>query len=283
MVDYDGTLTSIHKLPEFAKPSKHLSNLLKQLQDMDDVYVYVLSGRSRNYLDKWFNDLGLGLSAEHGCFYKHNKKWLNRRDVRERIRHSEKHQQTLPFFGRKSTQGWLSLIDEVESPWRDTIRPLLQYYTKRTPGSFIEEKEINMTWNYRNSDPEFGVWQASELFFDIENIITYMAISVVLGNKTVELRPSTIDKASAARAIMSDLDVDNEFDFIMYIGDGQEDEVVFSYLNDYSEDVITAIVGKKQSNGKYCIDNVKEVHKLLQSLVNKFGKNPVIIEQEKDN
>jgi hypothetical protein len=60
---------------------------------------------------------------------------------------------------RRSNNGWLALVDQVDSSWRQTIRPLFQHYTERTPGSFIEEKEINLTWHYRNSDPEFGSWQ----------------------------------------------------------------------------------------------------------------------------
>ena len=46
-----------------------------------------------------------------------------------------------PLESRKrSVSGWIGLVDQVDSSWRDTIRPLLQYYTERTPGSFIEEK-----------------------------------------------------------------------------------------------------------------------------------------------
>jgi len=270
MIDYDGTLTSTHKLPEFAKPNKALDKLLRDLQNVENTYIYILSGRSRVYLDRWFNDIGLGLSAEHGCFYKHNKKWIKDYNIKEKLKNNKTLQHTL-FSGNKSTQGWLALIDEVESPWRDTIRPLLQYYTKRTPGSFIEEKEINMSWNYRNADPIFGSWQASELLHDLENIISYMAVTVVIGNKVVELRPSIIDKSTAARAILTDFKAQDEYDFVMYIGDGKEDEVVFSYLNEITDidqdSVITAVVGKKQFNVKYYIENVEKVNELLKSII----------------
>lgn len=220
----------------------------------------------------------MGLSAEHGCFYKHNKKWVRNYNIRDKLKKNKTLQHTL-FTGNKSTQGWLALIDEVESPWRDTIRPLLQYYTKHTPGSFIEEKEINMSWNYTNSDPVFGAWQASELLHDLENIISYMAITVVIGNKVVELRPSVIDKSSAARAILTDLKAQDDYDFVMYIGDGKEDEVVFSYLNEMSDinqdNVITAVVGKKQFNVKYYIENVDKVHELMQTIINTSENNSI--------
>ena len=64
------------------------------------------------------------------------------------------------------------------------------HYTERTPGSFIEEKEINLTWHYRNSDLEFGEWQgmisastfviiiAAELQMNVEKLLSHMAVSV---------------------------------------------------------------------------------------------------------
>lgn len=78
------------------------------------------------------------------------------------------------------------------STWRDSIRPLLTHYTERTPGSFVEEKEINLTWHYGNADPEFGQWQgtivnfeliaASELQMNIEKILSHMSVTVYFNN-----------------------------------------------------------------------------------------------------
>ena len=70
------------------------------------------------------------------------------------------------------------MVDQVDTSWRETIRPLFQHYTERTPGSFIEEKEINLTWHYRNTDPEFGGWQATELQVNLEKILSHVAVSV---------------------------------------------------------------------------------------------------------
>lgn len=90
-------------------------------------------------------------------------------------------------------------------------------------------------------------------------------IKIVHGNKTLELRPSSIDKSTAARAIIKDLNP-QDIDFILCVGDGKTDEVVFSYLNDIPN-TITCSVGKKQTEAKFFIENVKEVEKLLESLV----------------
>lgn len=61
LLDYDGTLTTTHKLPEFAKPSPKILEQLKTLSAQPDTYVYILSGRGRQHLDSWFENTGIGL------------------------------------------------------------------------------------------------------------------------------------------------------------------------------------------------------------------------------
>lgn len=61
LLDYDGTLTTTHKLPEFAKPSPKVLEQLTALASQPDTYVYILSGRGRQHLDSWFENTGIGL------------------------------------------------------------------------------------------------------------------------------------------------------------------------------------------------------------------------------
>ena len=69
----------------------------------------------------------------------------------------------------------------------------------------------------------------------------------MLGNKTLELRPSSVDKSTVTKAILKDLNAD-DVDFVLCIGDGRTDEVIFSMLHDV-EGAITCTVGKKQTEG----------------------------------
>ena len=43
--------------------------MLNQLINIDNVYIYILSGCTRAHLDSWFKDCDVGLVAEHGKFY----------------------------------------------------------------------------------------------------------------------------------------------------------------------------------------------------------------------
>lgn len=102
---------------------------------------------------------------------------------------------------------------------------------------------------------------------NLEKILSHMAVSIILGNKTLELRPSSVDKSTAAKAILKDLGGENEdeIDFALCIGDGKTDEVVFSLLQD-NACAITCTVGKKQTEAKYYLDTVTEVESLLLAL-----------------
>ena len=70
----------------------------------------------------------MGLIAEHGCFYKHPAK-------------------------RQLKVEWIRLADDIDMSYREAIKPLFEHFLERTPGSYLEEKEINVTWHYKNSDP----------------------------------------------------------------------------------------------------------------------------------
>lgn len=57
----------------------------------------------------------------------------------------------------------------------------------------------------------------------------------------------------------------SEIDFLLAVGDGKTDEVVFQLL-DQSPNTITCTVGKKQTRAHYYLDNVDEVRGLLSTL-----------------
>jgi len=101
-----------------------------------------------------------------------------------------------------------------------------------------------------------------------------MPVNVVLGSKTLEVRPSSADKGSVARAIIKDIQTASkeeyefggkDIDFMLCIGDGKTDEAVFAALDEFPFR-ITSTVGKKQTKAQYYLDTVDEVKMLLSYL-----------------
>ncbi|KAJ2721859.1 Trehalose-6-P synthase/phosphatase complex synthase subunit [Coemansia sp. Benny D115] len=268
LLDYDGTLSPTRPIPEFARPSPLTLSTLRRLTEQPHTLVYVVSGRIRAHVDKWFRGLDVGLIAEHGLFYRHPQ--AARNYMRAGTPGSDTGSDDQGDSAGKShdrcklSDGWYSLVQHTDPQWRATVLPLFQHYTERTPGSFIEEKEVDITWHYRNTDPEFGLWQANELKINLERVLSHLPLMIVNGNKTVEVRPSRVDKASALRAVVKDLQ-GCDFGFIMAIGDGRGDENVFSFINSEFPDVplVTSTVGRKSTQTKYYLPNVDSVLNVL--------------------
>ncbi|KAJ2657876.1 Trehalose-6-P synthase/phosphatase complex synthase subunit [Coemansia sp. RSA 1199] len=258
MLDYDGTLSATRTIPDFARPSPQTLRTLRRLAELPRTLVYVVSGRIRAHMERWFEGIDVGLVAEHGLFYRHPQA------VGQMPGLTQGPAQGPP----QDANGWTCLVEHTDPQWRETVLPLFQHYTERTPGSFIEEKEVDLTWHYRNTDPEFGLWQANELKINLERVLSHLPLTIVNGNKTVEVRPSQVDKAFALRAIVGGLS-GAQLDFVMSVGDGRGDENVFAFLNTElkaTPELITCTVGRKSTLAKYFLPNVDSVLAILSKL-----------------
>jgi trehalose 6-phosphate synthase/phosphatase len=229
--DYDGTLVPIRELPEMAIPDMHIISITERLTSLTNLVI--ISGRKRDFLDKWFSDLDLILIAEHGAFIK--------------------------YPGSE----WVRYYSDDDS-WKETIRPVMIRYSSRCKGTFIEDKTASLSWHYRNADADLSSLRAIELKNELDGIITNLPLQVIDGHKVVEVKISGYNKGSAARRIVSS----GGFDFVMAIGDDRTDEELFSAL---PEDAVTIKVGKGPSLAKYCFEKQSAVTAFLERLVSAKG------------
>jgi trehalose 6-phosphate synthase/phosphatase len=144
LLDYDGTLSHFAARPEDARPTSVVLDLLAALLGDPANRVALVSGRRRGDLEQWFGQIeGLTLVAEHGALVRESA-WTGWRTVQE---------------------------GQAPSGWKEKVRPILEHYVDRTPGSYIEEKEYSLAWHYRNVEPEFGSWLAGELVALLEGLL----------------------------------------------------------------------------------------------------------------
>ncbi|KAL7310863.1 hypothetical protein PS15m_010305 [Mucor circinelloides] len=198
--DYDGTLVPICQNPEDAKPSQQVIDVLIKLCKDPNNVVWIVSGRSQDYLENWLGHIpNLGLSSEHGCF------------IRD-----------------PNSTTWVSLVENLDMSWKDDVKEVFEYYTERTPGSFIEEKECALTWHYRKADPKYGAFQARELQNHLEqNVVGKLPVECLVGKMNVEVRPSLVNKGVIIkRAITQNPDIE----FMFCAGDDRTDEDMFRIL-----------------------------------------------------
>ncbi|KPM33154.1 Trehalose-phosphatase [Croceitalea dokdonensis DOKDO 023] len=228
-LDYDGTLTGFHKDPQKASPDKELYEILDALHHQENTTVFLISGRDKTTFSKWFLDRKYNMIVEHGV-------WI-------------------------STKGEdFKMLEKVKGDWMEKIRPVLESFVDRTPGSFIEEKNYSLAWHYRNTDPDFGQKRATELNTVLRSLIGNDDISVLNGNKVMEVKSSNVNKGRASVRMLSQAD----YDFVFAIGDDWTDEFMFEELPDST---ITVKVGLQKTQAKYHVEGPKKVRELLKQFI----------------
>jgi trehalose 6-phosphate synthase/phosphatase len=228
LLDYDGTLVPFVEKPNKAKPDPELLDILGALAANGGNEIVIVSGRDRDTLDRWLGDSKLALIAEHGV-------WLKERN------------------------GPWETIEPLRAEWKEQMRPVLEWYEDRTPGSFIEEKDFSLVWHYRKADPKLAPLRARELKDALMQLTANLNLGVLEGNKVIEIKSIGIDKGRAALKWLSR----RSWDFIMAIGDDRTDEDVFAVLPESAHSIK---VGWSPSKAKYSLDSVEQVRSFLKQL-----------------
>ncbi len=229
-LDYDGTLVGFKGDIDRASPDEELLDLLSTLSKDEANKIIIISGRRHETLEEWFGHLKLDMIAEHGAWQK------------------------------QSGLEWKSL-PLLTDKWKQDIRAVLETYTDRTPGSFIEEKSYSLVWHYRKVEEGLGELRAQEIVNHLRIMVADNGLQLMPGNKVIEFKNIEVNKGKAALSWMHD----NHPDFILALGDDHTDEDIFKAL---PEEAYTIKVGGNISAARYYLRNPTEVRSLLKYLRN---------------
>ncbi|MBZ9729353.1 bifunctional alpha,alpha-trehalose-phosphate synthase (UDP-forming)/trehalose-phosphatase [Salegentibacter sp. JZCK2] len=230
-LDYDGTLVNFTDKPEKAKPDQELIDLVHKLNQSENTNVILISGRDKDTLGTWWKEIPVELISEHGV-------WM-----------------------RQKNSEW-ELSENVNNDWMSAVRPVIETFVDRTPGTFIEDKNYSLAWHYRKADPELGEIRANELSNVLKELISNRGLSVLEGNKVLEIKSSGVNKGKASNKKL----VGKDYDFIFAIGDDWTDEYMFEEL---PEESYTVKVGMKKTSARYYVEDTSKVRDIL----NKFANN----------
>lgn len=228
LLDYDGSMVPFVNNPQDAKPDKDLKDILQTLIEDERYEVVVITGRDKDTINKWLGDLQLHFLTEHGVW-------------------------------KKEIEGEWTKMENLEDDWKDHIRPILELYVDRTPGSTIEEKNYSLVWHYRVCETDFGALRARELISTLNYYTRNMDLQVLMGDKVIEVKSSLINKGTAASHWINKQDWDN----IIAIGDDRTDEDTFEAVGNKG---VSIKVGKPSPYAEYVIPGPKEVRDLLKEL-----------------
>ncbi|MCE7064787.1 bifunctional alpha,alpha-trehalose-phosphate synthase (UDP-forming)/trehalose-phosphatase [Dyadobacter sp. CY326] len=232
--DYDGTLAPIVPDPSKAIVSDDVKSLILEIAKRDTVII--ISGRDRYFLDNLFKDLPVHIIAEHGALVR-----------------------------TKGSEKWI-LNENYEENWKESIRPIMDIYAKRSPGAFVEEKETSLAWHYRTAeDEEYAQRRAQELLWQLKNYIQpELNLQVIDGSKVVEVKKTAFNKGTSARDFVDS----GDYDFVLAIGDDTTDEDMFIALPDTA---YTIKIGDDLSAARNHIRSQEEVFHFLKFMVSSIG------------
>ncbi len=229
LLDYDGTLVGFTNNPQDASPDSDLIELLEKLDQLPNTDLVLISGRDRVTFQRWLSDYDFNLITDHGVWLKSkNKDW--------------------------------KMLEQVKTQWMENIKPILETFVDRTPGTFIEKKRYSLAWHYRKADPELAEIRTMELNTVLTSLISNNDLSVLEGNKVIEIKSSNVNKGRATSRLITAKHYDN----IVAIGDDWTDEFTFEALpvNSY-----TIKVGSKKTKANYYIKDTNAVRELLVKFV----------------
>lgn len=228
-LDYDGTLVAFNKNPDLASPDLELRALLNHLLEDERNQIVLISGRTKDSLQRWFGRENLDLVAEHGA-------WV-----------------------RRKGEDW-KVADGLENEWFNEVAPLFKRFAEKTPGAFVEEKSFSLAWHFRNVDSDLAEQRVYEMVSNLKYITAEKNLQILQGDKVVEVRSMRVNKGVAAKDFMAGSD----FDFVLAIGDDFTDEDTFLAM---PPSAITIKVGAGLSAATFNLRSPVEARSFLKDLI----------------
>jgi trehalose 6-phosphate synthase/phosphatase len=230
LLDYDGTLVPFADEPGGAIPDDQILAILQTLSSQEKNRIVILSGRDRQTLTLWLGHLNITLVAEHGG-------WIR----------------------QAGSSDWVPAITPGLDAWKKDIRPILELFVGRIPGSLIEEKDFSLVWHYRKADTESASVAAREMLDTLSNFSANLPIQVLPGNKTVEIRTMGISKG----IFYTQFARGSEAAFTLAMGDDWTDEDLFAVL---PETAYSIKVAPRISKARFNLKSVRDARGLLENL-----------------
>jgi len=226
---------------------QNVLDLLNTLADDRKNEVWLLSGLPiKSAMDKIAEKVpGIGLIAENGCFIK-------------------------TIGTREQPSTWINTVANFNLTWKSACMEILNYFTERTPGSFIEEREATVVWRFWSgraqdaADRQWALRQAAEAQNHIfDSLGERYGFRIIPGANNFLVLPHNISPSSAVGSILhpggparspigrsnwlsaenTDSDGPHDVDFMLVIG---SDEKLLRRLNevDNAETCSTSAPGK---------------------------------------
>lgn len=230
-LDLDGTLSPISFNLSHISISDKIREVLLILSSDPDTHVVIISGRSRDDLDRICGELPIVLVAEHGGFFKE-------------------------YRGR-----WIPLFPSSVL-WKSRVLPSFHELSRQYRGSLVEEKYFSVCWHYGFTKGGIGAREVQKILSTFHAIPNNNEFTIYHEKSIIDFRTTGIDKGKFAEQWVGG---QSPFDFILAMGDSKTDEDLFEAIG---TDFFTVKIGKvHQTSARYCISNQKDIESFFTDLI----------------
>ncbi|KAI0053481.1 glycosyltransferase family 20 protein [Auriscalpium vulgare] len=270
LIDLEDTLWLRHPRRAGAPPAEAL-DVVKRLAEDSKNEVWLLSGLTVKELEEVSKATPkVGLVAENGCFVR-------------------------PIPNKIGEATWITMVTNFNLTWKSACVEILNYFTERTPGSYVEEREASVVWRYFSGDPNDSehpdrAWarrQAAEAQNHIfDSLGERYGLRIIPGESSFLVLPNYISRSTAVGAILhaggpaasplagraawvapetleaDSVSDDSAKDFVLAIG---SDEKLLRRLNELGT-AETCSTSEKGTDARWKVGR-REVVGVLQSLV----------------
>ncbi|TFK96444.1 glycosyltransferase family 20-domain-containing protein [Pterulicium gracile] len=131
----------------------------------------------------------VGIVAENGCF-------LKPRNIGSRL--------------SSNNEGWVNMVANFNLSWKSAVLEILNYFTERTPGAHVEEREASIVWRFwlkpSLADTPDRLWalrQAAEAQNHIfDSLGERFGLRIIPGKASFLVLPTNISRSSAVGALL---------------------------------------------------------------------------------
>eukprot|EP00474_Spongospora_subterranea_P008669 CRZ09127.1 hypothetical protein [Spongospora subterranea] len=253
---------SYDRFQRFAKCNPSALEAIRTLAEAPNTTVIILTSRNREMCEHVLDDTSAWIGAENGFFLKKGR-----------------------------NLAWETIQEPVDNTWMDEVTKVFDYFTERTPKSFIEKEETFMSWHYEDADREFSELQARDLLMHlVAGPLVNTSTEVVNCCKLLQVRPAGVSKGMMCDRILNIVQARNpDIGFVLCMGDFlSRDDDIFESLSSAVEPaqsnrmdtprrmpstklpkscyVATVNVGAKAGQAKKFVRSSVEVEKIITQL-----------------
>ena len=76
------------------------------------------------------------------------------------------------------------------------MKKILKAYSDNIDGSFIEDRESCLLWNYKNAETEHGTTFIQDIYDLITKVLQNTNTEIIYGNGFLEIKPKGIKKVN---------------------------------------------------------------------------------------